>query len=190
MTDDSKIDKDAEKPGENASEAVDVGTAIQIQNFELRAGQKTLLREASAEFPAGKLSLVLGCSGVGKSLLMKILAGLISKDDAAIRFDGSIDFLRDGSRSVDESVAVVFQSFALFDELSPKQNIEIAIDHSQNPASSTLAIEQATSLLNDLGVPTDRRTAVLSGGQQQRLAIARALGANSSVVLYLSLIHI
>lgn len=164
------------------------GTAIRLQEFNLSAGGKPLLRDASALFPAGKLSLVLGCSGVGKSLLMRILAGLIHRHHSAIHYDGKIQFETDGKSDdnrdhSNQPVAVVFQSFALFDELSPAENIQIAIDHSFAGGASRQR-PKSVELLGELGVPGDRPTSVLSGGQQQRLAIARAVGMNTDVVLY------
>ena len=175
-------DTDDAKPASDST-----GTEIRLTNFNLSAGGKPLLQNASAVFPAGKLSLVLGCSGVGKSLLMRILAGLIDEQHAAIHYKGTIQFTRDGTANSNrdhssEPVAVVFQSFALFDELSPAENIQIAIDHSSRKASTDR--QGAGELLNSLGVPGDRPTSVLSGGQQQRLAIARAVGMNTDVVLY------
>lgn len=55
----------------------DVGTEICLKEFSLSAGGKPLLVNSNARFAAGQLTLVLGCSGVGKSLLLRILAGLI-----------------------------------------------------------------------------------------------------------------
>lgn len=165
------------------------GTAISLQDFALKAGDKQLLQDSSIEFPAGQLTLLLGCSGVGKSLLMRILSGLITKDDPAIHYSGSILFRdSDGNATVrnhiDHPVAVVFQSFALFDELTPSENIQIAIDHGAAKHTRTAARKAADELLNQLAVPTDRSTSVLSGGQQQRLAICRALAMQTDVVLY------
>ena len=56
-------------------ESVETGTQIEITDFQLSAGGRVLLEKSGAGFPAGKITLVLGCSGVGKSLLLKILAG-------------------------------------------------------------------------------------------------------------------
>ncbi|MEZ6124521.1 MAG: ABC transporter permease [Planctomycetaceae bacterium] len=165
------------------------GTRIQLQSFSLDAGGKSLLHDASAVFGEGQLTLVLGCSGVGKSLLLRILAGLIDATHPAIRYSGTIQFIS-GDQTVQQTdrqqpVAVVFQSFALFDELTPAQNIEIAIEHAGDHVSKTETPHAAAvRLLKELGVPGDRPTSVLSGGQQQRLAICRALAMQSDVVLY------
>ncbi len=163
------------------------GTRVDLRGLTVTAGTKTLLRDATITFPAGELILVLGWSGVGKSVLLRILAGLIGPDHAGIRYSGSIDFVGSGGihrceGDVSHPVAVVFQNFALLDELTPIQNVQIALDHSRGKhlAGPNTAVE----LLKELRVPTDRPTSVLSGGQQQRLAIARAIAPETDVVLY------
>ena len=163
------------------------GTSIQIEKLTVLAGQRTLLFNASCSLPAGEVILLLGCSGVGKSVLLKILAGLIPADHDGIQYTGEISFVAvDGTRrgvaDGNHPVSVVFQSFALLDELSPLQNVQIALDHAADRMEKFNS--QANELLSDLRVPTDRATSVLSGGQQQRLAIARAIAPNADVVLY------
>ena len=183
--------EDAESASESnvgkPAEAVTAGTSIEIRNLTVRAGERTLLNAAACTFSAGEVVLLLGCSGVGKSVLLKILAGLIDASHAGIQYTGDIAFIaadgkRRGVSDASHQVSVVFQNFALLDELSPVQNVQIALDHAQIRRKDAKA--RATELLADLRVPTDRATAVLSGGQQQRLAIARAIAPNADVVLY------
>lgn len=163
------------------------GTLVDVRALTVHAGDRVLLEKADATFPAGKVTLLLGCSGVGKSVLLKILAGLIDEDHAAIRYSGSILF-RPPDQPVhsvgddDHPVAVVFQNFALLDELTPTENVRIALDHSRQMKAHSP--QRASELLSELRVPTDRPVSVLSGGQQQRLAIARALAPRADVVLY------
>jgi ABC-type transporter Mla maintaining outer membrane lipid asymmetry ATPase subunit MlaF/ABC-type transporter Mla maintaining outer membrane lipid asymmetry permease subunit MlaE len=186
MTNDSNAD--ASQPATSASGA---GVAVQLTGLNLHADGRPLLANASALFPAGKVSLIVGCSGVGKSLLLKILAGLIDRNEGAITWSGQVERKMasaefGGTKAVEtSSVAVVFQNYALFDELSPSENVEIAIDHAATECNSRGKVrERAAGLLNQLGVPSDRPTSVLSGGQQQRLAIARAIAMETDVVLY------
>ena len=148
--------------------------AVQLTGLNLQAGGRPLLVNASALFPAGNVSLIVGCSGVGKSLLLKILAGLIDRNEGAITWSGQIERETASVESTtakaekDSSVAVVFQNYALLDELSPSENVEIAIDHAATEYRSRSEVrERASGLLNQLGVPSDRPTSVLSGGQQQ-----------------------
>lgn len=150
---------------------------ILIRDLTVLAGEKELLRDTSAMIRGGKITLLVGPSGVGKSVLMKIIASLIPRDHDSIHFTGQILMNDKPCRQGD--FGVVFQAFALFDELSPTSNVEFAIDHAREK-NGTVPKE----LLEQLNVPTDVRTMLLSGGQRQRLAIARALAYNPPAMLY------
>lgn len=163
---------------------------LQLSSFCLSVGSRSLLLNASASFQPGELTLILGCSGIGKSLFLRVLAGLIPPEHPTIHWSGNLQFIDSTATSSQTSArppgpAVVFQNFALLDELTPVENVRIAIDHSpaQQLTPSTRQ-ESALALLNELRVPTDRPVNVLSGGQQQRLAIARAVAPNSPLILY------
>ncbi|WP_417730185.1 ABC transporter permease [Rosistilla oblonga] len=162
-----------------ASMQGETSAALELHELQVRAGSRTLLEPTSTTLPAGKITVVVGGSGAGKSVVLRILAGLIPRHDAAIQWSGSIT----GSQGKPlRRVGIVFQQFALFDELSPLMNVQFAIDHrrdrSQPPEQS------AQQWLDELRVPTRTPVAALSGGQKQRLAIARTLAADPEVVLY------
>ncbi len=160
-------------------------TCVALQDLTVHAGQRILLEGTSLEFEAGKITLIVGRSGVGKTTLLKAIAGLIDPREEGLRVSGSIS-LRDAAgspRKGSRSIGVVFQDFALFDELSPLQNVRLARAHgsARSKSDERLGPEK---LLGELGVPTNVRTASLSGGQRQRLAIARVLAFAPDVVLY------
>lgn len=163
---------------------------LKITDFNLAVGSRPLLQNAAATFHPGELTLILGCSGIGKSLFLRILAGLIPPDHPTIRWSGNLQFFDSTAPATATPAqrpnpAVVFQNFALLDELSPAENVRIAIDHSPNqPLPPAARHTAALALLSELRVPTDRPVSVLSGGQQQRLAIARAIAPNSPLILY------
>lgn len=162
------------------------GVAVEVQDLAVSAGDRILLEQASARFPAGNVTLIVGPSGAGKSIFLRALAGLIDESNSGIESSGEVRF---DDRAVTSarrrrSVGLVFQNFALLDELSPIDNVRLARAHRQHRAQSGDEVPSAKSLLRELGVPREVRTASLSGGQRQRLAIARTLAYDPDVILY------
>lgn len=151
---------------------------ISLKQVCVTAGERTLLKNAEAEFKAGEITLIVGPSGVGKSILLRIMAGLLN--DSLEGIDWSGDVLIDGVKADCGKTGVVFQSFALFDELSALGNIEIARTSGGKHASRLRPKE----LLACLRIPSNVPTSRLSGGQRQRLAIARTLAYNPTAILY------
>ena len=158
---------------------------VAIRGLTVQAGARILLQDTSARFEAGQVTLIVGRSGVGKSTLLKVIAGLLDDREAGIQVSGEVCLCdRDGQPLKQRhSVGVVFQDFALFDELSPLQNVRLARAHCPHRADGDGMLEPAR-LLEELGVPADVPTNALSGGQRQRLAIARTLAYDPDVVLY------
>ncbi len=168
-----KIDKEMESSDEQG---------ILIRDLRVIAGQRTLLENVSVSFCQHEITLVVGPSGVGKSILMRSIAGLLPRNvdgpNEGISVSGEIKI--DGRSAVAGDAGVVFQSFALFDELSPAGNIQYAVSSAGKRARDVNARE----LLETLNVPANVPTSRLSGGQRQRLAIARTLAANPNAILY------
>ena len=100
---------------------------VSISGLTLRAGDKTLLDNVNARFQSGKITLIVGPSGAGKSLLLRIIAGLLKPIDGEVNYRGEV---RIGDRKAKPGLAgVVFQQFALFDELSSRSNVDFARAH-------------------------------------------------------------
>lgn len=157
-----------------------------LTELHVEAGDRCLLDNVTAQFPEAKITVVVGGSGAGKSVLLRILAGLLPKQGESIRWSGTIG--RTESESDRPRVGIVFQQFALFDELSATANVQFAIDHRPRRIGGKQKLQPvswtAKQWLEHLGVPLKTSVANLSGGQKQRLAIARTLAAAPDVLLY------
>jgi ABC-type transporter Mla maintaining outer membrane lipid asymmetry ATPase subunit MlaF len=129
-----------------ASRSVPVG--VELRDLSVVAGQRELLKGLSIALPAGRISVIVGPSGVGKSILLRIIAGLIRNRYDGVRMRGEV--LIGGEPARPGMAGVVFQSFALFDELSPPDNIEFARRCGQG--ASTVS---AREWLERLGIPED-----------------------------------
>ncbi|MEM7230679.1 MAG: ABC transporter permease [Planctomycetota bacterium] len=168
------IPPDAGRPAETNRPA---GSGdVQIRGASIRAGSRDLLVDADATFPSGKVSLLVGVSGAGKTVLTRFLGGL--EPTPGLSWSGDV-IVGSSPRGRERRVGIVYQNFALFDELSADGNITFACDHS--PSKNATA---TGDLLDEFQVPKGVRVQALSGGQQQRLAIARTLAYDPPVVVY------
>ena len=130
---------------------------ISLKKLTVRAGKQTLLTDVDIQFPAGEISMVVGPSGVGKSILLRIVAGLIDKHEQGIHWTGDVKI--GDQHAVAGNAGVVFQSFALFDEISPASNLDFAKSFGAQHASPATSDE----LLERLRVPRQVPTSRLSG---------------------------
>ncbi|MCC9644755.1 ABC transporter permease [Rhodopirellula sp. JC740] len=157
--------------------------ALTLEHLCVQAGNRTLLDDAKLSFPDGKITVLVGGSGAGKSVLLRVLAGILPRHGASIRWSGDLHWK---GNPVDPSsmprTGIVFQQFALFDELSPSANVQFAIDHRNGLDESPQ--HSPAEWLDFLGVPATTPVSALSGGQKQRLAIARTLASSPEIILY------
>jgi ABC-type multidrug transport system ATPase subunit/ABC-type transporter Mla maintaining outer membrane lipid asymmetry permease subunit MlaE len=166
-------------------------SAIDVRNLNVQVGGRHLIQNAEFSILRGKLTVLLGISGSGKSTILRILAGLEKPDGESDRiwWQGQINWHADQSQ---EHVGLVFQQPALLDELSAHDNVQIAIDHrhasrSRNGSANsetTSGIGTAKWWLEHLRVPSNVRISRLSGGQRQRLSLAQTLASQPALLIY------
>jgi ABC-type multidrug transport system ATPase subunit len=162
---------------------------IVISHLSVQSRERTLLEDVSLEIYAGEITLLVGRSGSGKTVLMKILSGLITPSTPPFTISGSIrlegrEILSGFWRRRVAPVGIVFQDYGLMDNYSLLQNLEFAFAHSpfQIPGEQrkNIALRLQQKLELDLSLPIRHA----SGGQKRRIAIARTLAYNPEIIIY------
>lgn len=148
------------------------GAVVELRGLSIMAGGRVLLRDAEVQFRPGGIALIVGCSGVGKSLLLRVLAGLLDERQRGVKVTGevgvhaAVDNGAESARRRPAQVGVVFQHFALFDEWKPVDNVRFAFAHRRDKRTHE---GRPAELLAELRVPPDadgalkRRTAATVG---------------------------
>ena len=160
----------------------------QLELVDLRAnyGDVAVLERISFSVDKGEIISLIGPSGSGKSTLLRVLVGLLPPAAGSVRLDGQeVDYhSKVAVRQLRSRMAIVFQQFNLFQNMSVLANVTIAPVRvkSQPPAEAEAYARQLIDRVG-LGHKLDAYPDQLSGGQQQRVAIARALALRPEIVL-------
>lgn len=156
--------------------------AIAVRSLVKRFGQQQVLDHIDLEVPAGQLTTVLGQSGVGKSVLLKCLSGLLSFEEGEVRIEGVPLGRRSGPPP---GVSYVFQHNALFDGLSAFENVALGLREGRTLSAREIRrrVDPLLEVL-DLGAVADRFPSQLSGGMRKRVALARALALEPRILLF------
>ncbi len=138
------------------------------------------VNELELQIPDGELLVLVGPSGSGKSTALRMLAGLEPLDGGAIRIGD-----RDVSavRPRDRDIAMVFQNYALYPQLTVAENMGFALKQQKVPKQERVARVREAARVLDLEPYLDRKPKNLSGGQRQRVAMGRAIVRNPQVFL-------
>ena len=154
---------------------------IRAENITKSFGDQQVLKGISFTFQAGKTNLIIGRSGSGKTVLMKILIGLFPPTTGKVWYD-EVDFTslnKKELRPIRMQVGMLFQGSALFDSLSVEQNIRFPLDMFTNmtPAEKLRRVDYCLERVN-LSGNNRKFPSELSGGMQKRVGIARAIVLN------------
>ena len=162
--------------------------AVKMTGIKKQFGGVYALKDVSLDLRKGSILALLGENGAGKSTLMKVLTGVITKDEGTIELFGTEIAPKTYSEAMDLGIALVPQELALVDYFTVAENIYLG----REPKTQSGLVDfkrmnsEATKLLNELKIKLDPHTLVkdLSVSDQQMLVIARNLSQNANVIIF------
>ncbi|MBM3778586.1 MAG: ATP-binding cassette domain-containing protein [Acidimicrobiia bacterium] len=161
--------------------------AIELDRVSLAFDDNVVLRDVSFAVEPGSLTVLMGVSGAGKSVLLKLILGLLKPDAGAIFVHGArIDTMHEHELlPLRADIGMLFQESALFDSLTVADNVGYRLyEETDMPAGDVRRrIEEVLGFIG-LEEYIDRMPSELSGGQRRRVAIARAMAAKPKILLF------
>ena len=172
--------------------------AIECVNIKKAFGSVDALKGVSMFAKPGEVTAIIGDNGAGKSTLIKCISGVYNSDEGEIKINGEVVEFVNPEESRSFGIETVYQTLSLIEDLSIWQNLFLnrEITKGYGPLkilNKSKMKEEATKMLKNLDVyiPSIKsRTRRLSGGQRQAVAICRAAGWGSSVVITVSYTHL
>ncbi len=159
---------------------------IRVSDVHKSFGSKSVLRGLTLHVPEGLNTVVIGASGSGKSVTLKIIVGLLEPDAGRVEVDGRdlAELDRDGLTELRGSIGYVFQFAALFDSMTVADNIRLGlVKRGVSDDEIHARIDESLALV-ELAGQEDRYPAELSGGMRKRVGIARAVALRPRYILY------
>jgi urea transport system ATP-binding protein len=153
---------------------------LNVRNIHQYYGGSHILRDVSIEAHAGKVTVLLGRNGVGKTTLLKSLMGLVPIKSGSIEFDGVPIHRKTPYERARAGIGFVPQGREIFARLTVEENLRMGLAY--RPAGTPIPAE-LFELFPVLKQMLNRRGGDLSGGQQQQLAIARALAPGPKLLI-------
>ena len=161
--------------------------AIEFENVSISFGGRPILEDVSYYVGRGQTLCILGRSGVGKSVSLRILMGFLKPDSGSVRVEGQeITTLNESEmQEIRKRVTMVFQNGALFDSLTVRENVAFPLRERGGLDESQIhqVVDRLLGLVGAEDVE-EQLPASLSTGRRRAVAIARALAAQPEVVLY------
>jgi phospholipid/cholesterol/gamma-HCH transport system ATP-binding protein len=161
---------------------------LKITNLYKSFGKNNVLVDFNVEITKGESIVVLGKSGSGKSVLIKCIIGLLLPDEGRIEMLGENipDLKNDALDKIRAKVGFLFQSNALYDSMTVRENLEFPLRRHWIEIAQTEVDVMVREALKDVGLENtiDMMPAELSGGMRKRIALARTLILNPEIILY------
>lgn len=164
-----------------------VERSIQVKALHKSFGDQKVLNGIDLEVMEGETLAILGRSGTGKSVLLKLLIGLQQPDSGSIQIHGQevTGLPMDKLNEIRKTIGFLFQSAALYDSLTVEENVAFPLTrHSKMPEPDRK--NRVRELLTSVGMKEDFRKMPdqISGGMQKRVGLARALALSPEIILF------
>lgn len=164
------------------------GPIIRVQGVKKSFGDLEVLRGVDLEVMPGEITVIVGGSGSGKTVLMKLINGLLKPDEGTVEvFGQDVTKMNDSEldHEIRKRVGTMFQNYALFDSMTVAENVSFPLVQN-NVMSVTEARKLAAEQLENLGLGDvlDEFPSALSGGMKKRVALARTIVTNPELVLF------
>jgi len=183
-----KAIKNKMDPIENTTETNTREMVIEINNLQISFDKHEVLKDVSLKLYNGENLVVLGKSGSGKSVLIKCIVGLLEFGSGSINVLGEDLHNINRSRLSDlrKKTGFLFQSGALYDSMTVKQNLEFPLLRIRKNLSKTERDEKINEVLANVGLPDveDKMPSELSGGMRKRISLARTVVVDPLIMLY------
>lgn len=170
------------------SQIDDKAVVISINDLKKSFGNLNVLNGVNLDILQGENIAVLGRSGSGKSVLIKIIAGLLKPDSGSVKVLGQeVDKISSKElQALRLKLGFSFQSSALYDSMTVRGNLEFPLVRNKRNLSKKEVNDAIEEVLNDVGLPgaINQMPSELSGGQRKRIGIARTLILKPVIMLY------
>jgi phospholipid/cholesterol/gamma-HCH transport system ATP-binding protein len=177
----------AGEPEQSPDVSSSSGPIIDFSHVSIAFDDRPVLEDVSFSVNRGQTLCILGRSGVGKSVALRMLMGFLTPDEGSIRVEGQeiVGLGEEGLRAIRKRITMVFQNGALFDSLTVRENVAFPL-RERGGLNEEQIQEKVSQLVNVVGAEdvVDALPASLSTGRKRAVAIARALAAEPEIVLY------
>jgi phospholipid/cholesterol/gamma-HCH transport system ATP-binding protein len=159
---------------------------IRLEHLAKAFGAKSVLRDLTLEVPDGRNTVVIGYSGTGKSVTLKLIVGLLEPDAGRVEVDGEVVHEMDRERlaALRGEIGYVFQFAALFDSMTVAENIALGLRRRGHDEDAIAARIEESLAVVELSGTEAKYPAELSGGMRKRVGIARAIALKPRYILY------
>jgi len=176
---------DEAPPAERGTVSSGIRGDISVKNISLSYGKKPVLKDISFSVKAGSNCAIIGPTAAGKSLLLSLIADIITPDSGGIEFDGIL-IENYAGQSLHRQTGYVFQDSVIFN-LTLRENIAFSDNVTEESLRKAIETAELTDFIESLPEKLDtlvaERGTSLSGGQKQRIMLARALAINPKILL-------